>query len=100
MVVGRARIRPASSTIWFVSCPFSGLLAGLAVGSSVVCTPGFDASAFFGWLTEFRPTWYTAVPAIHRALLSTASYQKHRPQALKRSCAAVIWVRRRNTAYR
>ena len=55
----------------------SGLLAALAAGSSVVCTPGFDAAAFFGWLTEFRPTWYTAVPTIHRALLSAASRHKH-----------------------
>ena len=29
----------------------SGVLAALAAGSSVVCTPGFDAAAFFGWLT-------------------------------------------------
>lgn len=50
----------------------SGLLAALAAGSSVVCTPGFDARAFFGWLTEFRPTWYTAVPAIHQAILREA----------------------------
>ena len=50
----------------------SGLLAALAAGSSVVCTPSFDAAAFFEWLTEFRPTWYTAVPTIHRALLSAA----------------------------
>jgi acyl-CoA synthetase (AMP-forming)/AMP-acid ligase II/acyl carrier protein/NRPS condensation-like uncharacterized protein len=55
----------------------SGLLAALAAGSSVVCTPGFDAIEFFGWLTEFQPTWYTAVPAIHRALLSAAdSYRQ------------------------
>ena len=61
----------------------SGLLAALAAGSSVVCTPGFDAAAFFGWLTEFRPTWYTAVPAIHRALLSAADRHKHeRPAVL------------------
>jgi len=50
----------------------SGLLAALAAGSSVVSTPGFDATAFFGWLTEFRPTWYTAVPAIHQAILREA----------------------------
>ncbi len=50
----------------------SGVLAALAAGSSVVCAPGFDAAAFFGWLTEFRPTWYTAVPAIHGAVLSAA----------------------------
>ncbi len=50
----------------------SGVIAALAAGSSVVCTGGFDAAAFFGWLTEFQPTWYTAVPAIHRAVLSAA----------------------------
>src|SRR5262249_15238674 len=54
----------------------SGFLAALAAGSSVVCTPGFDAAAFFGWLKEFRPTWYTAVPPIHRALLSAADRHK------------------------
>ena len=50
----------------------SGLLTALAAGSSVVCTPGFAPAAFFDWLTDFRPTWYTAVPAIHRAVLSEA----------------------------
>jgi amino acid adenylation domain-containing protein len=59
----------------------SGILAALAAGSSVVCTPGFDAAAFFGWLIEFRPTWYTAVPAIHRALLSAADCDKHKHNA-------------------
>lgn len=54
----------------------SGLLTALGVGSSVVSTPGFDVGAFFGWLTEFRPTWYTAVPAMHRALLSAAGRNK------------------------
>src|SRR5262245_42196919 len=54
----------------------SGLVAALATGSSVVCTSGFDGAAFFGWLKEFQPTWYTAVPAIHRAVLSAASGAK------------------------
>ena len=65
----------------------SGVLAALAAGSSVVCTPGFDAAAFFGWLTEFRPTWYTAVPAIHRAVLSAADRHK---QAAQRSSLRLI----------
>ena len=47
---------------------------------------GFDATAFFGWLTEFRPTWYTAVPAIHRAILSAAD--PHRRAAKRSSLAA------------
>ena len=52
---------------------FSGVLAALASGSSVVCTSGFDADRFFPWLAEFQPTWYTAVPTIHRAVLAAAS---------------------------
>jgi acyl-CoA synthetase (AMP-forming)/AMP-acid ligase II/acyl carrier protein len=58
----------------------SGVLAALAAGSSVVCTPGFDAMAFFAWLTEFRPTWCTAVPAIHQAVLSAADAHKYSAQ--------------------
>ncbi len=65
----------------------SGLLAALATGSSVVGTPEFNATEFFGWLTEFRPTWYTAVPAIHRAILSAAD--PHR-RAAKRSSLRIV----------
>jgi acyl-CoA synthetase (AMP-forming)/AMP-acid ligase II/acyl carrier protein len=55
----------------------SGTLATLAAGSSVVCTRGFNADAFLGWLTEFGATWYTAVPAIHQAVFSAADRYKH-----------------------
>ncbi len=49
------------------------LLASLAAGASVVCPPGgFAAPQFFPWLAEFRPTWYTAVPALHHAILGRA----------------------------
>lgn len=51
-----------------VGAVFSSLMAG----SSVVCAPGFDLEKFFAWLEESRPTWYTAVPAIHQAILSRA----------------------------
>jgi acyl-CoA synthetase (AMP-forming)/AMP-acid ligase II len=50
-----------------------GILASLVAGASIVCTPGFDASKFFAWMVEFRPTWYTAVPTIHQAILSHAA---------------------------
>ena len=64
----------------------SGLLAALAAGSSVVCPPAFDAVAFFGWLTKFRPTWYTAVPPIHRALISAARrHKRERPAVIPAS---------------
>jgi acyl-CoA synthetase (AMP-forming)/AMP-acid ligase II len=47
-------------------------LASLTAGASVVCPPGFDASRFFPWMAEFRPTWYSAVPTIHQAILGHA----------------------------
>lgn len=72
----------------------SGVIAALAAGSSVVCTPGFDPAAFFGWLTEFRPTWYTAVPAVHRAVLSAAEKYPERarqsPLRLIRSASSTL----------
>ena len=58
----------------------SGVIASLAVGSSVVCTPHFDVAAFFGWQSDFRPTWYTAVPAIHHAILSAGIARKQTVQ--------------------
>lgn len=46
--------------------------ASLAAGASISCTPGFDALKFYGWLEEVNPTWYTAVPTMHQAILSRA----------------------------
>jgi oxalate---CoA ligase len=50
----------------------AAVLASLAAGGAVVCTPGFNALKFFGWLDEARPTWYTAVPTMHQAILGRA----------------------------
>ncbi|MEM8869959.1 MAG: acyl--CoA ligase [Pseudomonadota bacterium] len=46
--------------------------ASLAAGASIWCAPGFDALRFFGWMKEAKPTWYTAVPTMHQAILSRA----------------------------
>jgi acyl-CoA synthetase (AMP-forming)/AMP-acid ligase II len=51
------------------------LLAPLASGGSVVLPPGFDAMRFWGWLTTFRPTWFSAVPTMHQMLLARAERQ-------------------------
>ncbi len=52
------------------------VLASLAAGSSVVCTPGCDVDSFFGWLTSFQPTWYSAVPTMHQAILARAQHNR------------------------
>jgi amino acid adenylation domain-containing protein len=59
----------------------SGLLTALAAGSSVICTNGFDAPSFFGWMRDLQPTWYTAVPTIHRALLTHAEANPERARS-------------------
>ena len=51
----------------------AGVMAPLAAGSQVFCTPGFNALKFFGWMDEAKPTWYTAVPTMHQAILGRAS---------------------------
>jgi acyl-CoA synthetase (AMP-forming)/AMP-acid ligase II len=50
----------------------AGVLAPLSAGSQVFCTPGFNALKFFAWMDEAKPTWYTAVPTMHQAIVGRA----------------------------
>ncbi len=50
----------------------AAVLASLGTGASIFCTPGFNALKFFAWLQESEPTWYTAVPTMHQAILGRA----------------------------
>ncbi|MFU0507911.1 acyl--CoA ligase [Pseudaminobacter sp. NGMCC 1.201702] len=54
----------------------AALLAPLSVGGSVCCTPGFNALKFFSWMSEAAPTWYTAVPTMHQAILARAGHNR------------------------
>ena len=47
-------------------------LSSLAAGAQVWCTPGFNALKFFAWMDEAKPTWYTAVPTMHQAIVGRA----------------------------
>jgi len=51
----------------------AAVLASLSAGGSVFCTPGFNALRFFSWLDEAAPSWYTAVPTMHQAILARAA---------------------------
>jgi acyl-CoA synthetase (AMP-forming)/AMP-acid ligase II len=51
----------------------AAVTASLAAGASVWCAPGFDALKFFGWMKEAEPTWFTAVPTMHQAILSRSA---------------------------
>ena len=50
----------------------AAILSTLSAGASVFCTPGFNALRFFPWLATAKPTWYSAVPTMHQAILSRA----------------------------
>ena len=44
-------------------------LAALRAGGGIVCPGAFSAAGFLDALADHRPTWYSAVPTIHRAVL-------------------------------
>jgi len=72
----------------------AALLASMAAGASVVCTPGFDERRFFEWVAAFEPSWYTAVPTIHQSVLAQgARYRelapRHRFRFVRSSSAAL-----------
>ena len=54
----------------------AAILSTLSVGASVFCMPGFDPLNFFRWLKSAKPTWYSAVPTMHQAILSRAAHNQ------------------------
>lgn len=70
------------------------VLSSLASGSSVVCPPAFDATKFFRWMDSTHPTWYTAVPTMHQAILAQVSANqdiiaRHSLRCIRSSSAAL-----------
>ncbi|TIW01888.1 MAG: AMP-dependent synthetase, partial [Mesorhizobium sp.] len=47
--------------------------SALKPGVQKTLPPGFNALRFFQWLSEARPSWYTAVPTMHQAILPRAA---------------------------
>jgi amino acid adenylation domain-containing protein/non-ribosomal peptide synthase protein (TIGR01720 family) len=62
--------------LFHVHALLTTLLPSLMAGSSIVCTPGFSVSTFFGSIAEFHPSWYTAVPTVHQAILAHTSLHR------------------------
>ncbi|MGH8728228.1 MAG: AMP-binding protein [Burkholderiales bacterium] len=72
----------------------AALLASLSAGASVVCPGDFSAHRFFECMAEFRPSWYTAVPTMHQAILArteehVAVIADHRLRLIRSSSAAL-----------
>ena len=54
----------------------AAVLASISAGASIFCAPGFNALKFFAWLEQAQPSWYTAVPTMHQAILARAGKNK------------------------
>jgi acyl-CoA synthetase (AMP-forming)/AMP-acid ligase II len=65
----------------------AGTLAPLAAGGSLYVPGGFNALRFFSWLVAARPTWYTAVPTMHQAILARA---ERNPEAIAAASLRLI----------
>lgn len=52
------------------------VLSPLSAGGSTYFTPGFDALKFYTWLAEADPTWYSAVPSMHQAVLARSGHNE------------------------
>ena len=65
------------------------LLSTLSAGGSICCTTGFNALRFYRWLDQVQPTWYTAVPTMHQAILARVptSGFRHRLRFIRSSSA-------------
>ena len=50
----------------------AAILAPIYQSGSIITPSGFDALKFFRWIDKYKPTWYTAVPTMHQAILSRA----------------------------
>ncbi|PYJ12556.1 MAG: AMP-dependent synthetase [Verrucomicrobia bacterium] len=55
------------------------VLASLGAGGSTVCTRAFGAEKFPGWLEHWKPSWYSAVPTMHQAILAHARARPIQP---------------------
>jgi len=61
----------------------AAVLSSLHAGASICCTPGFNALQFFNLLQKVAPTWYTAVPTMHQAILGRAGRNRDIVQAAR-----------------
>ena len=52
------------------------VLSSISCGASVWCSSGFSALNFYQLLDEVKPTWYSAVPTMHQAILARSKRNK------------------------
>jgi acyl-CoA synthetase (AMP-forming)/AMP-acid ligase II/acyl carrier protein len=68
------------------------VLAALSAGGSCVCVRSFQPNQFPLWLERWKPTWFSAVPTMHQAILDCArdtSLPAHSLRFIRSSSAAL-----------
>jgi acyl-CoA synthetase (AMP-forming)/AMP-acid ligase II/acyl carrier protein len=69
------------------------LLSSMWAGGKVICTEGFDRDQISRWLSNCKPTWYSAVPTIHQSVLEavrqSSSLDGHRLRFIRSSSSAL-----------
>ena len=73
------------------------ILSSLLSGGSIIAAPSYEPGQFFEWLDKLKPTWYSAAPTLHQAILAEASDNidiiARRPLRFIRSSAAALPIR-------
>ncbi len=59
------------------------LSSTLFSGGSVICAPGLNMDKILDWLIEYQPTWYTAVPTMHQAIVEQARQHPEKSSNIK-----------------
>lgn len=72
------------------------VVSSLVAGASAICAPGLDADKVLDWMDELAPTWYTAVPTMHQAILEAARQHAEIAERLHfrfiRSCSSALSI--------
>ena len=66
------------------------VLASLGAGGNTVCTNAFSAPRFLEWLEKFEPSWYSAVPTMHQAVLGEVNVPVNSSLRFIRSSSAAL----------
>ena len=67
---------------------FMAMLSSLSAGGCVILPTTLDVTQFSKWLYETQPTWYSAVPTIHQAILNQVEAgQQHNLRFIRSSSA-------------
>ena len=87
-----ADISLAAMPLFHIHGLVAAVLAALAAGGSCVCPGAFAAARFLDWLEIWRPTWFSAVPTMHQAILDFTADRRVPPHSLRliRSSSAAL----------